>query len=277
MRSERKRMNGSRRIKRIKYSDPSASTAFQGSAAAVVMAHNEQDTLPLVLSELAKLQLAETVVVLNGCSDNSFSIARSFPDATIVHYAEKLGHDVGRAIGARLTKADIVLFVDGDFRIGAEQLRAFIAAVARGADVALNNITPYLPLFRDWDDVTRLKAFLNLSLGRPDLLANSMTSVPHALSRRAVNMIGSSLLAVPPKAQAAALREGLRVQTAASVNVFGPNRHRDNNVGLHNEMSRLIVGDHVEALKHVMEKDGRRLAHLDTMRQRSDGSRKPSR
>ncbi|MWC28659.1 glycosyltransferase family 2 protein [Paenibacillus sp. MMS18-CY102] len=276
MRGEHKRMNSRRRIKKTEPRAAAPTATLKGSAAAVIMAHNEQDTLPLVLNELGKLPLAETIVVLNGCTDNSFSNVRSFPGVTVVHYAEKLGHDVGRSIGARLTKSDIVLFVDGDFRIGADQLRAFLVAVDRGADVALNNITPYLPLFRDWDDVTRLKAFLNLSMGRPDLLANSMTSVPHALSRRAINVIGSSLLAVPPKAQAAALREGLAIRTACAVNVFGPNRLRGNNVGANNDMSRLIVGDHVEALKHVMEKDGRRLAHLDTMRQRAGRLRKPS-
>ncbi|GFN31003.1 glycosyltransferase family 2 protein [Paenibacillus xylaniclasticus] len=237
-------------------------------AAAVVMAYNEEQTLPLVLEELAKLPLEETVVVLNGCTDGSFFSARSFPGVTIVHYADRIGHDVGRAIGARLCKADIVLFVDGDFRIPAEQLKPFIAAVARGTDVALNNISPYLPLFRDWDDVTKLKAFLNLSLGRPELHANSLTSVPHALSRRAIERIGTALLAVPPKAQAAAITEGLVVAAAGSVNVVAANRIRKGNVGRDNEVARLIVGDHIEALKHIMDKSGARLSKTDRNRRR---------
>lgn len=237
-------------------------------AAAVVMACNEEQTLPLVLSELAKLPLEEIVVVLNGCTDGSFREARSYPGATIVHFPDKIGHDVGRAVGARMCTADIVLFVDGDFRIAAEKLKPFIAAVARGADVALNNISPYLPLFRDWDDVTRLKAFLNLSLGRPDLHANSLTSVPHALSRRAIERIGAGLLAVPPKAQAVAIQQGLAVRTAASVNVVASNRIRKDNVGRGNEVARLIVGDHVEALKHVMDKGGARLSKADGSRRR---------
>ncbi|WP_246070658.1 glycosyltransferase family 2 protein [Paenibacillus kobensis] len=237
-------------------------------AAAVVMAYNEERTLPLVLEELAKLSLEEIVVVLNGCTDGSFREARSFPGVTIVHYADKIGHDVGRAVGARMCTSDIVLFVDGDFRIAAEKLKPFIAAVARGTDVALNDISPYLPLFRDWDDVTRLKAFLNLSLGRPDLHASSLTSVPHALSRRAIERIGSALLAVPPKAQAAAIADGLIVRTAGSVNVVTANRMRNDNVGRDNEVARLIVGDHVEALKHVMDKGGARLSKADTSRRR---------
>lgn len=235
---------------------------------AVVTVMNEEATLPLVLRELGKLPLQETIVVLNGCTDSSLSIARSFPQVTVVHYTERLGHDVGRSIGAKLTKADIVLFVDGDFPIGADRLKRFVAAIAQGADIALNDISPYLPLFRDWDEVTKMKAFLNLSLGRPDLRANSLTCVPHAMSRRAIEQIGSGLLAVPPKAQAAAIEAGLRIRTAASVNVLQSNRIRNSNVGKDNEVSRLIIGDHIEALKYAMDAGGSRLTNEDSGRRR---------
>ncbi|MBD3920047.1 glycosyltransferase family 2 protein [Paenibacillus sp. PR3] len=257
-----------RRVKRPETEETTAVLPIGCRVSAVVTVLNEEETLPLVLRELGKLPLEETIVVLNGCTDSSLSIARSFPQATVVHYTEKLGHDVGRSIGAKLTKSDIVLFVDGDIPIGADRLKRFIAAIAQGTDVALNDISPFLPLFRDWDEVTKMKAFLNLSLGRPDLRANSMTCVPHAMSRRAIERIGSGLLAVPPKAQAAAIEAGLHVRTAASVNVLQSNRLRQSNVGKDNEVSRLIIGDHIEALKYAMNAGGNRLTNEDSGRRR---------
>lgn len=238
-------------------------------AAAVVTACNEEELLPLVLRELAKLPLEETIVVLNGCTDNSLAAAQACPGVTIVHYADRLGHDVGRAIGAKLSSADGILFVDGDLPIPAERLKLFLAAVANGVEVALNDITPYLPRFRDWDDVTRLKSFLNLSLRRPDLRANSLTSIPHAISRQALDKIGTSVLAVPPMAQAAAIEAGLHIRTAASIDVFRTNRLRECNVGNNNETARLIIGDHIEALKHAMGHGGNRLGGSDANRRRN--------
>jgi len=261
-------MSSRRRVKRSKSVETTAVLPSGCRVSAVVTVMNEEETLPHVLRELGKLPLEETVIVLNGCTDSSLSIARSFPQTTVVHYTEKLGHDVGRSIGAKLTKSDIVLFVDGDVPIGADRLQRFIYAVAQGTDVALNDISPFLPLFRDWDEVTKLKAFLNLSLGRPDLRANSMTCVPHALSRRAIEQIGSGLLAVPPKAQAAAIEAGLQIRAAASVNVLQSNRLRRSNVGKDNEVSRLIIGDHIEALKYAMNAGGSRLTNEDHGRRR---------
>ncbi|PWW07359.1 glycosyl transferase family 2 [Paenibacillus cellulosilyticus] len=261
-------MSRGRRGKRVSTEETPAVLPVDCRVSAVVTVLNEEATLPLVLRELGKLPLEEIVVVLNGCTDSSLSIARSFPQVTAVHYAEKLGHDVGRSIGAKLTKSDIVLFVDSDIPIGADRLKRFIAAIAQGADVALNDISPFLPLFRDWDEVTKMKAFLNLSLGRPDLRANSMTCVPHAMSRRAIERIGSGMLAVPPKAQAAVIEAGLRIRTAAAVNVLQTNRVRNSNVGKDNEVSRLIIGDHIEALKYAMNAGGSRLTNDDSGRRR---------
>ncbi|MNG34280.1 hypothetical protein D3C84_1207300 [compost metagenome] len=58
------------------------------------------------------------------------------------------------------------------------------------------------------------------------------------------------------------------MRTAASVNVVTANRMRQDNVGRDNEVARLIVGDHIEALKHAMDKGGARLSRSDSNRRR---------
>ncbi|AJS61352.1 hypothetical protein UB51_01915 [Paenibacillus sp. IHBB 10380] len=229
---------------------------LQGSASAVVCASNEGESLNLVLDELERLPLTDIIVILNGCHDNSYKVARSHKGTTIVHYDQRLGHDVGRSIGAGIVKTDIVLFTDGDIVIPAEELAPFLYAVDGGVDVALNNITPYLPSFNDHDVVTRNKSFLNMILQRQELHADSLTAIPHALSSRCISGIGLSSLMVPPKAQALALAQGYRVASVHSVDVISRNRSHTSNRGKHNVVADLIKGDHAEALHELMSKYG---------------------
>jgi glycosyltransferase involved in cell wall biosynthesis len=237
--------------------------------AAVVAASNEAATLPDVLLELSKLAIDEIIVVLNGCSDNSLAaVRRACPEAVVIHYPNPLGYDVGRAIGARFTDADVVLFVDGDFVIPAEKLAPFLSAVEQGADVALNDISPFIGKFSQWDDVSRIKLFMNHVIGHPEWRANSMTAVPHALSRRAIRVIGVNALCVPPLALAECAAAGLIIRIAGRVNVTSNNRIRTYNTGSGNRVARMIIGDHVEALCSQMNKRGERLSYQDTVRNR---------
>lgn len=238
------------------------------SVAAIVSVMNEETTIVRVLEQLQRLPLDEIIIIVNGSTDKTLEKARHHSQALIVYYPESIGHDVGRAIGAKLSHSDILLFLDGDFAIRAEDLVPFIHAVDQGSDIALNNISPYLPGFSDWDSVTIMKRFLNLSLSRSDLHANSMTAVPHAMSRAAMEQIGCSELMVPPKAQVRAIMAGLRITAPASVNVFSQNKMRKNNKGMDNPVARMIVGDHVEAVKLAMQQTGTRLDFPDTSRKR---------
>jgi glycosyltransferase involved in cell wall biosynthesis len=255
---------------------PSASPlpdAGAGRLAVIITARNEAATIGGVIAEARRLKPDELIIVLNGCTDGSLAMVRSCPEATILHYPEPLGHDVGRAAGAAVADADILLFLDGDLAIPARSLASFVETVRRGADVALNGLDRHLGPFSRWDDVTRMKAFLNRALGRPDLGAASMTAVPHALSRRAIERIGTAALTVPPKAQALALASGLDVRIGGTVDVIRRNRLREANTGKANPVSRLIVGDHIEALRTVMDRAGPRLGTPDASRRREAARR----
>lgn len=232
---------------------------LQGTVSAVVSACNEEKTIAAVISELSRLPIREIIVVLNGCKDRSYhSIGRN-DRVIVVYYPKRLGHDVARGIGASMATGDAVLFTDGDIVLDAEDLAPFLLGIDKGADIVLNDISPYLPPFSKQDAVTRSKMFLNHVLGRPDLQANSLTAVPHALSRRAIATLGAHSLIVPPKAQATAIVQGLAIQAPRSVDVVKRNRIRGGNVGAGNEVARLILGDHMEAFKTVMEMQGIRL------------------
>lgn len=238
------------------------------SVGAIVSVMNEEEMIVKVLGQLNRLPLDEIIIIVNGSNDNTLEKVRMHSHALIVNYPEPLGHDVGRAIGAKLSQSDILLFLDGDFVVQAEDLVPFIHDIDQGSDLALNNISPYLPSFSKWDSVTVMKRFLNLSLNRSDLNANSLTAVPHAIARNALLQIGISELMIPPKAQANAILSGLRITAPKSINVVSFNKIRKHNKGRDNPVARMIVGDHVEALQYAMQSKGKRIVFPDTIRQR---------
>ncbi|WP_405153837.1 glycosyltransferase [Paenibacillus sp. FSL K6-0108] len=230
--------------------------ALNKPAAAVVCACNEELTLGQVLVQLKRLPLTDIVVVLNGTTDNSLAQVLEHPGITLVYEPDRTGHDVGRALGAKMTGAETLLFVDGDMVVPAEQLAPFLYAVDRGDDVALNNLSSLLPPFARQDEVSRVKAYLNRVLNRSDLGSNSLTAVPHALSRNMIQIVKPEALAVPPKAQSLAIQHGLKVTAPSQVDVIRSNRLRSTNTGSGNEVARLIIGDHLEAIAAWLDMGG---------------------
>ncbi len=178
---------------------------------------------------------------------------------------------MGRALGVLAAgKADVWLFTDADMPIEAEDFVPFLRAAADGVDLALNDITDFVPTGGPRHVVSVAKDFLNRVLGRPDLALNSLTAVPHALSHRAVITIGPARLAVPPLAHAVAVLEGLNVRAVHGVDVVGPNRvHSPQSADRSpTALERLILGDHIEALTEVSHRLGVRGGIPDRIRHR---------
>lgn len=236
-------------------------------AVAVVPARNEEATIAGVVRELRSLPEVDAVVVVaNGSTDRTPDAARK-AGARVLHYPEPVGYDVARALGVRAFPAAAYLFTDGDIVLAAGDLRPFLAAVAAGVDVALNDLEGLLSDRGKLHSVSVAKRFLNLALGRRDLGCNSLTAVPHALSGKAVRTVGHHALAVPPLAQALAIRSGLTVKAVHPVDVVTSNRvHRESSFD--EFLSAVILGDHLEALAHLFDARGRRLEQPDGFRRR---------
>lgn len=240
------------------------------STSVIVCAKDEQRTIPGVLRELRRIrQLDEIVVVVNGSRDETAGIARN-TGARVISFTDALGHDIGRAIGARSADSDALLFLDADLVVPAEDLVPFIAAVHSGVDVALNRLEPFCTNSALLHSVMVGKRLLNLALDRPDLGINTLTAVPHALSRRGLEVIGIPNLAVPPLAHVKAVLGGLSVQAIHSVDVIFSNRRRPGvNIGPGSEtVERLILGDHLEALAYLISVKGPRAGFTDLARRR---------
>ncbi|MED5246085.1 glycosyltransferase family 2 protein [Priestia sp. LL-8] len=215
---------------------------------------NEEQTLKQVIAEARKLEPLEIIVVINGSKDQSEKYAKEQGVKTIV-YDERLGHDCGRAAGALAATGDILLFIDGDFVLSAQELYPFAAAVASGVDVALN-------ICEDEEKLTHVvqgwKYVLNETIGRKDLLMSSMTAVPHAISRECLEKIEPESLAVPPFAQVKAIVGGFHVQAVHHVDVNKFNRFRYSehlSLKSHSATAELIIQDHIFAFLSYLQRD----------------------
>ncbi|GGF60036.1 hypothetical protein GCM10010912_01590 [Paenibacillus albidus] len=232
----------------------------------IIPAMNEAGTIAGVIAGARGVHpRCEVIVVVNGSADKTAEIAKA-SGAHVIFYELPLGHDAGRSVGAEVAKGEILLFTDGDLVISAAQLRPFVKAVRRGADIALNDYSgPVRSIIPH--PVVLSKHVLNLMLNRPDLKGCSMTAVPHALSRKALSLLGTSALSRPPLAHARAIMEGLHVEAVHKVPVGKLNRVR-RKAGGTDPLQHLIVGDHLEALSLLLERQGDRAGFSDGSRRR---------
>ena len=232
----------------------------------IVPARNESATIGRVVrSAKAAFRRCEVIVIVNGSQDHTAYVARR-AGARVIKFLYPLGHDVGRAIGAKMARGQILLFMDGDFVIPAAKLRAFIKPILRGQEIVLNRYSGYADA-RRIHSTSEAKRLLNKWLGRPDLLGSSLTSVPHAMTKSAAERIGFHQLAVPPKAYVKALQLGISATQGPFVPVAQWNRRRPIRQGYYN-IERMILGDHVEAMHEWMLMRGARAGFTDLERKR---------
>ncbi|WP_201318132.1 MULTISPECIES: glycosyltransferase [unclassified Paenibacillus] len=230
----------------------------------VIPARNESTTIAYVIEEARSVHPeSEVIVVVNGATDRTAEIAAQM-GAKVIRYSAALGHDVGRSLGAKEARGDIILFLDGDIVISTDLLTPFVQAVENGADVALNKYQGRVNT-KNVHTVVLSKRVLNALLSSSELGASSMTTIPHAISRKALRVIGCDNLAIPPKAQAIALTSGLHVAQACFVDVGKVNPKRRKSP---DPLSQLIVGDHLEAIHWLFSQSDSRANRSDLGRQR---------
>ncbi|QOR35721.1 glycosyltransferase [Clostridium sp. 'deep sea'] len=236
---------------------------------AFIAAKNEEATIVNVIENAFKAGVHKVIVVANGCTDNTALLALNC-GAEVIEFKYALGYDVGRSIGLKHAPGDINIVLDADFVLQPEDLKPFIYAVANGVDIALNDLNPLYSKYAKLDKISILKYTLNLIIDRSYLGINSLTAVPHALSRKAVNILTAKSFAIPPKALVKAALNDLNIQAISTVDVFKPNIirpqiHQNNGIDLAEE---LIIGDHLEAINYYLFKTNWRGGRTDLGRKR---------
>jgi glycosyltransferase involved in cell wall biosynthesis len=239
--------------------------SIQPKVSVVIPVMNERRTLAAVIQQVRRIHArTEVIVVVNGSTDGSLKLAEKM-GARVIAIDFPLGHDVGRSIGAAAAKGEIILFTDGDIVIPTSQLVPFIRALESGkVDIALNK---YLgPVKKQKvSKVVLAKHALNALLSSFKLKGASLTTIPHAINRKALESIGVENLAVPPKAYTIAICKGLKIRPVHYVEV-GKNNPRKRKGFRVDPVAKLIVGDHLEAIHSLIELTSLRGFHPDSGR-----------
>lgn len=237
----------------------------------VIPVQNEAEHLGRVLANVLSLPVDFVLPVVNGSSDNSRKIINAYPGRPehrikMIHFEEPLGIDVPRAVGAfhaRRLGADVVLFVDGDMAGNIRPaLGKLVRAVKNGADLSLTDCYPAGSLGWATPMVGQLLEFrikLNQALGLEHLGFASPSHGPHAVSRRFLETIPFRELGIPPVTSVLAVRQGLRIEIAASLPHYklgSPDRGAQHARWI----AETIIGDHLEAFC-VLENRKRSRSH----------------
>ncbi|MDB5085326.1 MAG: hypothetical protein JWN30_2212 [Bacilli bacterium] len=228
--------------------------------AVIIPAMNEEDTLGPVLDEISRLDPDRIIVVVNGSTDNTASIARD-KGAEVLEFADPLGNDIGRSVGAMHVDADIYLFTDADIVLPAEDVLPLIVSIEKGTALALNSLD-WLSRYPEPDEPSIDRYFSNLVQGRRNLGVENALTVPHAFSGNGLNVIGKDALADPLLATCLAIDKGLAIDVPTRINVLDINKDRYSHLKRDNEkMSEAyqrMHGDSIEGLHYLLATAGKR-------------------
>lgn len=109
--------------------------------AVIIPVLNEEATLPLVLRDIPRPLVDEVVVVDNGSSDATPSIAKEMGATVLVEKRRGYGYPCLRGMEYLKTrKADIVVFVDGNYSDHPEEVIRLVDPIARdGYDMVIGS------------------------------------------------------------------------------------------------------------------------------------------
>lgn len=225
---------------------------------AVVPAQNEAGRITRVLHHLRTIGTDTDIIlpVINGSRDNTRAEieALAWPQVRIIHFAESLGIDVPRAVGAKVARdlgATCVLFIDGDM-VGdlAGPLEDLKVTIMTGADLALTNCYPFFTRHsRLASLVLAFRRKLNQACGLAERIGLASPSHgPTAVSRRFLFEVPLPALAIPPVGMVLAHQAGLKIQVATAVPhaKLGSAIKDEHHAEL---VAATIIGDCLEALR----------------------------
>jgi hypothetical protein len=107
---------------------------------------------------------------------------------------QQTNRNEGLVQAAKEANGDALLFLDGNIVPPASQLRQFLEPILKDeAEVVLNNLDRSFleKRVKHWpDSYTVWKQVLNDVLGHTELNIDSLLSMPHAITKKAIQMIG---------------------------------------------------------------------------------------
>lgn len=139
--------------------------------AVIIPAHNEEESLPKVISDIPSF-VDEVIVVDNGSIDNTFSVARDLGATALVEKELGYGAACLKAIEyIKNKKYDIIVFLDGDYSDYPEEMGLLVEPIIqKGFDLVIGSRMignrekgAMLPqaIFGNWLSTVLIKLFWN--------------------------------------------------------------------------------------------------------------------
>lgn len=172
----------------------------------------------------------------------------------VVHTGVAITYDEGRAIGAAHASGDILLFLDERVVVSQSLLKKYVLAAINGSDIVITSYSAHPPNRKEPAHRTAAR-LLNHLLGKPELGTGSMSFVPYAIKRSAMEQIGHHALCNPPLALAYAVKLELSTTSILPVPVLQWNTGA---VPAMKKGTHAILQDHAEAIRFLMHEKGTR-------------------
>jgi glycosyltransferase involved in cell wall biosynthesis len=108
--------------------------------AVIIPVFNERESLPLVVADIPRDRVDEILVVDNGSTDETGSVARGLPVRLVREDRRGYGSACLAGIAAlEAAPPDIVVFLDGDYSDHPEEMPLLLDAIAKGGDLAIGS------------------------------------------------------------------------------------------------------------------------------------------
>lgn len=224
---------------------------------AIVPAYNEALAIGEIVNKSFQVQMDLVLLVANGCTDQTCAQAlhaSNHRPLKILHFAQPLGVDVPKAIGAYYAlryQPEGILFVDGDMNGPLKPVLADLrSSIEGGLDLALTNCYPVCQQRSELaTQVLLARKELNVHLGLYEKLGVSTPSHgPHGVSGKLLQRLNPRYIAVPPKIMVQAYLLAAEIGVGATIphNLLGSAERTP----LHAEkIAQTIIGDCKEALR----------------------------
>ncbi|UKK98683.1 glycosyltransferase family 2 protein [Brevibacillus brevis] len=206
----------------------------------------------------------EVIVVCNGVSSQETSLSNEW-GAQVISTGLEVDSYEARAIGSAHARGDVVLFIDECLTMPLLYLKKYVTLVKKGSDVIITTCSDHWGSKRGNRSAGSAYCLLNHLLGQKSMGSASFENIPFALSRKALEAIGSETLCNPAVALVQASVLGLKMTTIAP---FAVEKQPTGTCDIVRKDIRTIYREHAKAIQLLTGGTKLRRAEQDGQRHR---------
>ncbi|QRG70347.1 glycosyltransferase family 2 protein [Brevibacillus choshinensis] len=220
----------------------------------VIPLNEDTNVLRQLLENIKQLNLtAEVIVVCPASARISVPQAHS-SWVHVIPTDSSQTYDDSRAQGAYHAKGDVVLFLDERAIVAPALLKKYVTDIQNGADIVLTGAEPVRANKR-LNPPRNAYRLLNHLLGLHELGSSTMSKIPYACNRKALEILGHDGLRTPPLGLVRAVEAKLKIVKVSPLPAIAWSRDLQ---GIGKKGTRQILQDHAIAIQSILQVVGKR-------------------